>query len=66
MVKWHHDYKRLEIKFKHSQISYVYQRVGCTGNCENEDKKVIRLCKVLDLFLSLLSSICSILKTIFV
>ncbi len=66
MVKWHHDYKRLEIKFKNAQISYVHQRVGCTGNSENEDKKVIRLCKVLDILLSLLSSICSILKSILV
>lgn len=66
MVKWHHDYTKLEFKFKNAQISYVHQRDGCTKNCENEDKNVIRLCKVLDLFLSLLSSICSILKSIFV
>lgn len=66
MVKWHHDYKKLEFKLKNAQISYVHQRDGCTENYDNEEKKTIKLCKVLDFFLSLLSSICSILKSIFV
>lgn len=62
MAKLYKDYKQFEIKLKNAQFSYVHQRVECTENCENEDKKVIRLCKVLDL----LSSICGILKSIFV
>ncbi len=66
MAKWHYFYKQLEITFKNVKISYVHQRVGCTENCKNEDKKAIRSCKFLDIFLSLLSSFCSILKSIFV
>lgn len=61
-----YDYKKIEISYKQLKISYFHKKRRYSRGCENNDKEKVGLFKVLDLLLSFLSSILSILKIVFV
>ena len=65
MVTRDYDYQKIKIKYHHFQISYTRQKGRYTGGCGNKNKEIVRSFKILDILLSLLSSILSILKSVF-
>ena len=60
------DYKRFEVNYKFFHMSYTHQKEKYAGGMGSRNKVITRLFKVFDILLSLLSSILSILKSIFV
>ena len=60
-----YDYKKIEIKYNHFHIFYTCQKSRCAEDSGSKNKKIVRYFKILDIFLSLLSSILSILKSFF-
>lgn len=66
MVIKDYDYQNIEIRYKQINISYSHYKGRYTGGRGNTNKEITWRFKALDILLSFLSSLLSILKSVFV
>lgn len=65
MALENYDYKKIEIKLNHFHVSYTHRKGEHVGCRVSKNKKIVKSLKIIDILSSLMSSILSIIKTIF-